>query len=193
VEVLPDSRSTSGGDQWHSGGECSGEVGGAADLHSWGRTKAGRGHLDPQCRFKDCQVATDVNPDGAVFRELEVTTSVSTGCVFRVANNLHAYNLDVTVRRQQGADNLAVFDYRSSHGFLLEHSRFRSADGKGVALVRSALKNGSYISNTLVLRALEVACGGCPEGGIVTFPNRKPVEFVSMTDVTDCRRSRCRG
>ena len=138
-----------------------------------------------RCRFEDCQVATDVNPDGAVFRELEVVTSVSTSCVFRVANNLHAYSLDVTVRRPKGAKSLAVFEYINSHGLLVEHSRFRSADGGGVALLRNAAQKAAYISNTLILRSLEVACGGCPEGGVIVCPNRKPVEFISMTDVTD--------
>ena len=138
-----------------------------------------------RCRFEDCQVATDIDPDGAVFRELEVVTSVSTSCVFRVANNLHAYSLDVTVRRPEGAKSLAVFEYRYAHGLLVEHSRFRSADGGGVALVRNAAQKAAYISNTLILRSLEVACGGCPEGGVIVCPSRKPVEFISMTDVTD--------
>ena len=138
-----------------------------------------------RCRFEDCQVATDINPDGAVFRELEVSTSVSTSCVFRVANNLHAYSLDVSVKRPNGAGSLAVFEYLGAHGLLVEHSRFQSAGGKGVALVRTATKKASYISNTLFLRGLEVACGGCPEGGIVVCPKGRLVEFISMTDVED--------
>ena len=138
-----------------------------------------------RCRFEDCQVATDINPDGAVFRELEIKTSVSTGCVFRVANNLHAYDLDVTVRRPAGADSLAFVEYLGAHGLMLEHSRFRSSGDGGVTLVRVATKKAGYISNTLILRALEVACGGCPEGGIVTCPKGSLVELVSITDVTD--------
>lgn len=138
-----------------------------------------------RCRFENCQVATDINPDGAVLRELEVSTSVSTSCVFRVANNLHAYGLDVTVRRPAGADRLAVVEYLGAHGLLLEHSRFRSPGDKGVTLVQMATKQAGYMSHSLILRALEVACGGCPEGGIVTCPKGSLAEIISVTDVTD--------
>ncbi|MBR2837800.1 MAG: hypothetical protein IKE55_03350 [Kiritimatiellae bacterium] len=137
-----------------------------------------------RCRFEDCAVAVDITPDGAVLRELSVVTAASTGCVFRVHNNFHVYGIDVTVKRPSGADDLAVFDYFGASSLLVENSSFRSADGKGVCLVRSHAKP-AYVARSLILRNLDVACGGCPEGAIVRCLNGTTPEIIAVADVRD--------
>lgn len=136
------------------------------------------------CRFEDCQLVSDTTPDGALFRDLKVTTSVSTSCVFRVGCNFHAYGLDVTVKRPGGAGHLAVFESLRVRS-MIEDSTFTTPDAVGVALVRTAAAKGGYTSGSIILRNLKVACAGCPEGGIIVCPNRRTMEFLSLTDVTD--------
>ena len=135
-----------------------------------------------RCAFRDCAVAAAFACDGAVMREVKVTTSVSTGVVFRVDNCLHAYGLDVLVKRPNGAD-LAIFEAKWFK-CMLEHSRFRTMDGSGVCLMRSRMKP-SYYGSYFILRDCETECGGCPEGAIVRCLDCTAPEIVAVSGVRD--------
>ena len=137
-----------------------------------------------RCCFEDCAIATDVTPDGAVFRDLSIVTAVSTGCVFRVQNNLHAYGLSVTVKRPPSANDFAIIDCRGAHSMLVENSVFASATDAGVCLVRSR-STPRTIPYSIILRNLDVACGGCPEGAIVSCQHQTTPEMIVVTDVRD--------
>lgn len=98
--------------------------------------------------FENCRRAVEATCDGAVIRHCRaVSAADAEGGVFRIDNRLHAYGLDVTVRRGKGLVQ-SVFDAGKC---LLDITDcvFRTDDGSGVCTVRSHGKPGyipSYVS-----------------------------------------------
>ena len=121
-------------------------------------------------------MVADITPDGAVLRDLSVETSVSTECLFRFVGNIHVYGLSVLIKRSAGAKEFAVIDFLGGHS-LIENSEFKSIDGKGVCLVRSkSIPKIRSTPSSIILRNLDVACGGCPEGAIISCRHRTTPE-----------------
>ena len=129
------------------------------------------------CAFEGCARATDFACDGAVMRRVKaVTAKGAPGGAFLVSNRLHAYDLDVTVRRAPGVRQ-SVFETKRSGAMLdVESSVFRTDDGSGVCSVRSSTVP-NYAASAISLNGVTVESGASDDDAPVviepkTCPNR---------------------
>ncbi len=129
------------------------------------------------CVFEDCARTTDFACDGAVMRRVKaVTAKGAPGGVFLVGNRLHAYDLDVTVRRVADVRQ-SVFETKRSGAMLdVESSVFRTDDSSGVCTVRSSTVP-TYYASAISLNDVTVESGAADDDAPVviepkTCPNR---------------------
>ena len=127
--------------------------------------------------FEGCTRATDFACDGAVMRRVKaVTAKGAPGGAFLVGNRLHAYDLDVTVRRAANVRQ-SVFETKRSGAMLdVESSVFRTDDGSGVCTVRSSTVP-TYYASAISLNDVMVESGASDDDAPVviepkTSPNR---------------------
>ncbi len=127
------------------------------------------------CAFEDCARATDFACDGAVMRRVKaVTAKGAPGGAFLVGNRLHAYDLDVTVRRAANVRQ-SVFETKRGGAMLdIESSAFRTGDGTGVCAVRSSTIP-AYAASAISLNAVAVESGKTDDDApVVIEPNTCP-------------------
>lgn len=129
------------------------------------------------CAFEDCARVADFACDGAVMRRVRVVTAKGApGGAICVGNRLHAYDLDVTVRRAANARQ-SVFETKRAGAMLdIERSVFRTDDGTGVCTVRSSTVPG-YAASAISLNDVTVESGAADDDAPVviepkTCPNR---------------------
>lgn len=113
--------------------------------------------LVEDCTFDNCAHAMDFHSDGTVVRNCTVRQPATPGAAFRFTTNAHFYGLDVTVARDTGLSQ-SVFEAYGSTFAAIEDSTFRTADGRGVPLVDSAIRT-VFIPGSLILRNCAVELG----------------------------------
>ena len=109
------------------------------------------------CVFEGCRRALEESCDGSVVRNCRIVTAAhAEGGVLKLRNRLHAYGLDVIVRRDKGLRQ-SVFEVGNCILDVTD-SRFRTDDGSGVCMVRSSMKPG-YVSTYINLEDVAVESG----------------------------------
>lgn len=140
------------------------------------------------CTFENCARATDFACDGAVMRRVRATTAKGApGGAFLVGNRLHAYDLDVTVRRAANVRQ-SVFETKRAGAMLdIESSTFRTDDGTGVCTVRSSTIP-AYGASAISLNGVTVESGSSDDDAPIviepkTCPNRLRVAGLTERGV----------
>ena len=132
--------------------------------------------------FDDCETAVNINPDGAVVRRCRILSRRSAPSAMVIHNSCHAYELDVTVRRNPGADVQSAIACLDSRLCLwLEDSRFRTDDGTGVPVLLYSGVKPSGITPLIVMENVDAECGG--GRGVVHIVGGRPANALGLIRV----------
>ncbi len=136
------------------------------------------------CDFLNCRRAADFGCVGAVIRNCRVVSHVdAVGGVFLVENKVHAYDLDILVKRNPVLKQY-VFECGGRSNLCFEKSRIWTDSGKGVCPVYSKAKPG-YIASSFILRDLTVEAAEAPENAILYCGDGTVPNLISINAVTE--------
>ncbi len=131
--------------------------------------------------FDDCATALHINPDGSVVRRCRILSRRSSPHAMKILNACHAYDLDVTVRRDPKVGQQCAFEGRGQRLCLwLEDSRIRTDDGSGAPVLAYSGVQHSIAAFT-VLENVDVECDR--EHGVVHIPDGRPPQVLAFVRV----------
>ena len=136
-----------------------------------------------RCFFDDCAHAIEASCDGAVYRQCRVLSKRSSpGGAILFRNLLHAYDMDIVVRRDPKLKQSA---FEGNGCFLwLEDSKVRTDDGSGAPLVVCGRRErASYLASSVVVENVETETGAAQ--GVVEIANGRPHNLISLLRVRE--------
>ena len=135
------------------------------------------------CVFENCRRAVEETCDGAVIRKCRILSAAhAEGGVLKIADRLHAYGLDVTIRRDRRLSQ-CVFEVGRC---LLDvtGSRFRTDDGSGVCTVRSSMKPG-YVASYVNLEDVTVESGSGDEDAPIVIERGTSPNMIRVAGLVE--------
>ncbi len=136
------------------------------------------------CFFTNCFRAAEFRCDGAVIRNTRVVTSFDQeGGAFRIGNKIHAYQLDILVKRNP-AKKQYVFECIGRTNFCFEDSVIRTDSGKGVCTVYSEAAPG-YIATSFILRNLKTESAQSSEQSILFLAKGAVPNLIAINGIAE--------